>query len=217
MHRVILRSAQVQMLKDILTARGGNDKEAAQGEDVDACAQACEGEAEEGADDCDANAHDDARGSSVDQATTLAYVVRAPEEQPAIVEKWPPNPHISRSSLKRWTTPWNSATGKPKAEIEHVVFSVLCGHGSKCTSIRHTHPRDFVWEDAAMRAPTLMLGDVAPSQDPALLCAVSTSRHCLLRARVNNSWVSLEVFGQGCGSKKQACFKGELESSLNNP
>ncbi|CAJ1443754.1 unnamed protein product [Effrenium voratum] len=75
------KSAQVQMLKDILTARCGNDVDAAEGEDANACAELCEGDAfaGEGADER-ADARNDARGSCVDQATTLVYEVHAPED-----------------------------------------------------------------------------------------------------------------------------------------
>ncbi|CAJ1405827.1 unnamed protein product [Effrenium voratum] len=76
-----IESAQVQMLKDILTARCGNDVDAAEGEDANACAELCEGDAfaGEGADER-ADARNDARGSCVDQATTLVYEVHAPED-----------------------------------------------------------------------------------------------------------------------------------------
>ncbi|CAJ1405825.1 unnamed protein product [Effrenium voratum] len=77
----VFTSAQVQMLKDILTARCGNDVDAAEGEDANACAELCEGDAfaGEGADER-ADARNDARGSCVDQATTLVYEVHAPED-----------------------------------------------------------------------------------------------------------------------------------------
>ena len=149
----------MQMLKDILTARCGNDVDAAEGEDANACAELCEGDAfaGEGADER-ADARNDARGSCVDQATTLVYEVHAPEERP--VEQWPPNPHISRSSLKRWTTPWNSATGKARKERTHLNI---------CDCVVNIAPSRVSLEDA----------DLAAGQDPALRECKVKRQHCL--------------------------------------